>query len=216
MKHDMESDSLNPQLHRPSVLLLALFFSLVLPGAAQQITSGAVSASVKAVPKVTSKEYVVGEPDVLRINVWKEPEISQPSIVVRPDGRISLPLIGEVKVSGMTPREIEAVLVERLQATALKDARVTVTVVETGSKIVYVTGQVAKPGAYPLVMPTDVLQIIAKAGGLTPFAHSKAVFVLRQAEGGKQKLPVNYAQVLRGHNPEQNLNLQPGDTVVIP
>ena len=149
MKHDMGSNCLNPKLHRPSVLVLALLFSLVLPGAAQQITSSATSASAKAVPKVANKEYVVGESDVLRINVWREPELSQPSIVVRPDGRISLPLIGEVKVSGMTPREIEAVLVERLQTTALKDARVTVTVVETGSKIVYVTGQCQAGGLSP-------------------------------------------------------------------
>jgi polysaccharide biosynthesis/export protein len=163
---------------------------------------------------VTSS-YIVGEADVLRINVWKQPEISQEKVVVRPDGIISVPLVGEVRVSGMTPIQIEATLVEDLKQ-YVNEPRVTVTVAEVGSKTVYVTGEVQHPGSYPLVGPVDVLQIIAKAGGVTPYAHRRSVFVLRQSGSRKQKLPVNYSRIFHGKSPEQNINLQPGDTVVVP
>jgi polysaccharide export outer membrane protein len=93
---------------------------------------------------------------------------------------------------------------------------VTVTVAEVGSKTVYVTGEVQYPGAYPLTGPVDVLQIIAKAGGVTPYAHRKSVFVLRQINGKKEKIPVNYSRIFKGENSEQNIGLDPGDTVVVP
>lgn len=159
--------------------------------------------------------YVVGEADVLRITVWKQPDISQPSVVVRPDGMISVPLVGEVKVSGMTPVQIEATLVTRLTQ-YVNDPRVTVTVAEIGSKNIYVTGEVHKPGVYPTLGPIDVLQIIAKAGGVTPYARGRKVFVLREVNGQKHKLPVNYTNIFHGKNPEQDIALQPGDTVVVP
>jgi len=174
---------------------------------------GGTSASIDTPSGASS--YVVGEADVLRINVWKQPEISQPSVVVRPDGMVSVPLVGEVKVSGMTPVQIEAVLVADLKR-YVNEPRVTVTVAEVGSKTVYVTGEVQHPGAYPLTGPVDVLQIIAKAGGVTPYVHRKSVFVLRQINGKKEKIPVNYSRIFKGENPEQNIGLDPGDTVVVP
>ena len=159
-------------------------------------------------------EYVVGEADVLHINVWKEPELSQ-QVVVRPDGMISIPLIGVVKASGMTPTQLQDVLTAKLSRFITKP-QVSVTVTEIGSKSVFVTGEVAKPGAYALLTPMDVLQLIAKAGGVTPYAHRKSVFVLRSVDGKKQKLAVNYQQILRGANADQNISLLPGDTVVVP
>jgi polysaccharide export outer membrane protein len=159
--------------------------------------------------------YIVGAADVLRINVWKQPEISQASVVVRPDGVVSIPLVGEVKVAGMTPTQIEQTLVADLKQ-YVNEPRVTVTVTEMGSKVAYVTGEVQHPGAYPVIGPVDVLQIIAKAGGVTPYAHRKSVFVLREINGKKQKLPVNYSRIFQGKNPEQNVDLLPGDTVVVP
>ncbi len=190
---------------------------LVLPAItvrAQQIAEPA-NSSANETPTQIASTYIVGEADVLRINVWKQPELSQPSVVVRPDGMVSVPLVGEVRVSGMTPVQIEAALVSDLKQ-YVNEPRVTVTVAEIGSKLVYVTGEIQHPGAYPLVGPVDVLQIIAKAGGVTPYAHRRSVFVLRQVNGRKEKLPVNYSQIFHGKNPEKNINLQPGDTVVVP
>src|SRR5579859_1772848 len=111
-----------------------------------------------------ASEYVVGEGDLLRINVWKEPEISQ-SVTVRPDGNISLPLINEFRVAGLSPREIQELVTDKLKS-VLTNPQVTVTVAEVRSKMVYVTGEVGKPGAYSIVAPMNVLQLIARAGGL--------------------------------------------------
>jgi polysaccharide biosynthesis/export protein len=191
----------------------------VLPAASQQLADTAptstrgTSAPSSADP--VPNTYIVGEADVLRINVWKQPEISQASVVVRPDGMVSVPLVGEIKVSGLTPTQIEANLVTDLKQ-YMNEPRVTVTVAEIGSKLVYVTGEVQHPGAYPLAGPVDVLQIIAKAGGVTPYAHRRSVFVLREVNGKKQKVAVNYARIFHGKSPEQNIGLLPGDTVVVP
>jgi polysaccharide biosynthesis/export protein len=162
-----------------------------------------------------ASEYVVGVSDILDIEVWKEPELSRPSVVIRPDGIISMPLIGEVQVDGMTPSQIQDVLAEKLHR-YLNAARVTVSVAEIKSKFVYVTGEVNKPGAYLLAAPIDVLQLVIKAGGLTPFARSRSITILRFTDGKQEKLAVNYKKLLRGEYPEQNVFLLPGDTVVVP
>jgi len=195
-------------------ILFWTFLALCLSVRAQDITdSPSTPGGGGSTPSASS--YVVGEADVLRINVWKQPEVSQLSVIVRPDGMVSVPLVGEIKVSGMTPVQIEAALVTELKQ-YLNEPRVTVTVAEIGSKTVYVTGEIQHPGAYPLLGPVDVLQLIAKAGGVTPYAHRRSVFVLREINGKKQKLPVNYSRIFQGKNPEQNIALQPGDTIVVP
>lgn len=201
------------RIQRHSLLLFAVMV-LAVPGWSQRVAESRAESGGGTIGPVPGS-YIVGEADVLRINVWKQPEISQLNVVVRPDGMVSVPLVGEVRVSGMTPTQIEATLVSDLKQ-YINEPRVTVTVAEVGSKTVYVTGEVQHPGAYPLVGPVDVLQIIAKAGGVTPYAHRRSVFVLRQIDGKKQKLPVNYSRVFHGKSPEQNINLQPGDTVVVP
>ncbi len=187
------------------------------PGFAQDVTDPSTTSggTTVAPPSPAMATYIIGEADVLRINVWKQPEISQLSVVVRPDGMVSVPLVGEIKVSGMTPAQIERTLISELRQ-YVNEPRVTVTVTEVGSKNVYVTGEVHHPGAYPLVGPLDVLQLIAKAGDVTPYAHRRSVFVLREVNGKKEKVPVNYSRIVHGKNPEQNINLQPGDTVVVP
>ncbi len=209
-------------LNRPTVrqfrwvAMLAVLISAASIGWPQE--APAQSTKAAAEPATSSNtgatEYVIGEADVLRVTVWKEPELSQ-AVVVRPDGMISIPLIGIVKASGMTPSGLQDVLTAKLSRFIGKPI-VSVTVTEIGSKSVYVTGEVVKPGAYQLVTPMDVLQLIAKAGGVTPYAHRKSVFVLRNVDGKRQKLPVNYKHVLHGENPEQNIPLMPGDTVVVP
>jgi polysaccharide export outer membrane protein len=168
-----------------------------------------------AAAQFQTPEYVVGETDVLRINVWKEPEVSQPSITVRPDGMISLPLLGVVRVTGMTPTEIQQMLAAKLTR-FMNKPQVTVSVLDIRSKQIYITGEVVRPGAYPLIAPTDILQMIVRAGGLTPFAHRRSVRVLRVVDGKQQRYEVNYARLLRGEHMEQNIVLQPGDTVVVP
>jgi polysaccharide biosynthesis/export protein len=162
----------------------------------------------------TPSDFVIGESDVLNINVWKEPEISQ-SVVVRPDGKISLPLIGEVFVSGLTPVQTQTLLTNKLQS-ILTNPQVTVTVTDIRSRVVSITGEVAKPGTYPLLVPTTILQVISNAGGLGTFANRKGIFVLRMVDGKQQRFPFNYSQVIKGEKPEQNILLHPGDTVVVP
>jgi polysaccharide biosynthesis/export protein len=162
----------------------------------------------------TPTDFVIGESDVLNINVWKETEISQ-SVVVRPDGKISLPLIGEVLVSGLTPVQAQTLLANKLQ-TILTNPQVTVTVTEIRSRMAFITGEVGKPGAYPLLLPTTILQLITNAGGLGQFANKKGIFVLRTVDGKQQRFSFNYSQVIKGEKPEQNILLHPGDTVVVP
>jgi polysaccharide export outer membrane protein len=157
----------------------------------------------------------VGEADVLRINVWKEPEISQPSIAVQPDGMISVPLVGMVHVSSLTVRQIEETLTAKLRR-FIDKPQVTVTVVEVKSKSVYLTGEVARPGVYSLLSTTNVVQLVVRAGGLTPFAHRNSVVVLRNTNGVQEKLRVNLSKVLHGDAPEQNIQLLPSDIVVVP
>jgi polysaccharide export outer membrane protein len=171
-------------------------------------TSKSPSASVRP------QEYLVGESDVLNVNVWKEPEVTQ-TVVVRTDGYISLPLINEVKVSGMTPVQIQDLIATKLKA-YMTSPQVTVTVTEIRSKRAFITGEVARPGGYSLNTETSVLQLIAQAGGLTAYAKRENITVLRFENGKQQRLPFRYKEVVQGKNTEQNVALRPGDIVVVP
>ena len=159
--------------------------------------------------------YVIGANDVLAINVWKEPDISR-SVPVRSDGKISLPLVGEVTAGGETPHQLEEEIATRL-ASYISQPEVTVIVSESKSQKINVLGMVAKPGAYQLSGATTVLDAIAMAGSFRDFAKQKSVYVLRQAPDGKQqRIPFNYKDVIKGKNSDQNIRLQSGDTVVVP
>lgn len=165
-------------------------------------------------PEVLPSTYIVGEADVLHVTVWKEPDVSQ-TVVVRTDGNISLPLINDVKVAGMTPLQIQAVVAERLKG-FLTNPQVTVTVTDIRSKRAFITGEVVRPGGYSLNAETSILQLIAQAGGFTPFAKRDSIVVLRVEDGKPVKLKFKYKQVVQGKNTEQNIALHPGDTVVVP
>lgn len=159
--------------------------------------------------------YVIGANDVLAINVWKEPDISR-SVPVRSDGKISLPLVGELQAGGQTPQQLEQEITKRLTS-YISEPEVTVIVTDSKSQKVNILGKVARPGAYLLTSSTTVLDAIAMAGGFKDFAKQKSIYVLRQAPHGTQKrIPFNYKEVIKGQNPEQNIRLQAGDTVVIP
>lgn len=202
---------------------------LVATGNAQESDSSSVAKNGSTAPVAQPKQptdhpartpvevpadYVVGESDSLNITVWKERDLNQ-TVQVRPDGKISFPLVNEVKVSGMTPTQIQALLEEQLK-NYLVAPRVTVTVTEIRSRVVYITGEVAKPGAYSLISPLNVLQLIAKANGLNLYAKRKKIFVLRQVDGHQVRYPFNYDQVVRGQETSQNIELRPGDTVLVP
>jgi polysaccharide export outer membrane protein len=158
--------------------------------------------------------YKIGPQDVLRIDVWKENEISR-SVPVRPDGKISLPLLNDVQAAGLTAMELANNISEGLKK-FITNPQVTVSVSEINSRRVYVTGEVTRPGAFPLLPNMTVLQALTSASGFTQFARTKKIYVLRN-EGGKQvKHPFNYNEVVKGTRPEDNITLQPGDTIVVP
>jgi polysaccharide biosynthesis/export protein len=158
--------------------------------------------------------YKIGPQDVLRIDVWKEAEISR-AVPVRPDGKISLPLLNDVQASGLTAMELANNITEGLKK-FINNPQVTVSVTEINSRRVYVTGEVSKPGAYPLLPNMTALQAVTSAGGFTQFARTKNIYILRN-EGGKQtKYPFNYNDVVKGKRSDENITLQPGDTIVVP
>ena len=165
-------------------------------------------------PATTDPSYKIGPQDVLRIDVWKEAEISR-SVPVRPDGKISLPLLNDVQASGLTAMELANVITEGLKK-FINSPQVTVSVFEINSRRVYVTGEVTRPGAFPLLPNMTVLQALTSAGGFTQFARTKKIYVLRSESGRQVKHPFNYNDVVKGNHQEDNIVLQPGDTIVVP
>lgn len=160
-------------------------------------------------------DYYIGAGDMLQIAVWKEPDVTVPSVVVRPDGMITVPLIKELEVAGMTPRQAERTIAERL-GKFITDPNVTVVVAASHSKKVYVVGGVRREGPLPYTYRMTVLQALSEVGGLTDYAKRKQIYVIRNEGGKEYRLDFNYDEVIRGERMEQNLPLLPGDTLVIP
>lgn len=161
------------------------------------------------------ENYIIGDGDVLGINVWKEQEFTG-SIPVRLDGKISLPLIGEVQASGRTPIQLKTDITTKLLA-YLSAPDVTVTVLQMNSQKFNVLGRVLKPGSYPLSATTTVLDAIAAAGGFQDFAKQKGIYILRKNDHADVKrIAFNYKDVIKGEHPEENIQLKPGDTIVVP
>ena len=160
-------------------------------------------------------DYLIGADDVLSIMFWKDKDLSAPEVTVRPDGKVTLPLLNDVRASGLTPEQLR----DSIREAALKfveDPNPTVIVKEIRSRRVFITGQVEKAGPYPLNGTTTILQLIAMAGGLKDFADGKNISVMRN-EGGRQEVfPFNYQDVVRKRDLRQNIELRPGDTVVVP
>jgi polysaccharide export outer membrane protein len=158
--------------------------------------------------------YRIGPEDVLQIDVWKESDFSA-TTPVRADGKISVPLLNDVQAAGLTPIELSASLREKLSKYVI-DPRITVIVTQTNSRKAYVMGMVNRQGTVRLLSNLTVLQAISASGGLAQFAKSKQIYVLREEGGQQRRLPFNYDAVIKGKHPEQNILLQPGDTVVVP
>jgi polysaccharide biosynthesis/export protein len=179
--------------------------------------AGAATADTVTPPggKPHDSSFIIGNDDMLSINVWKEPDFTQ-TIPVRSDGKISLPLIGELQASGRTPLQLEQDITAKLR-TYITDPDVTVMVTKINSQRINILGRVVKPGSYTLSAAPTVLDAIAAAGGFQDFAKQKGVYVLRQAAGGREtRIAFNYKDFIKGKNPGENIKLQAHDTVVVP
>jgi polysaccharide biosynthesis/export protein len=206
--------------------IVVLFFSAALPisvagqkppknmgrnQAVRGVSAGRTSENPSAT--TNSATYVIGPSDVLKVDVWKEPDITG-SVTVRPDGKISLPLINDIQAAGLTPMKLASNIAEALKK-YISDPNVTVTVDAPNSQIVYVVGEVNRPGPVALLPNTTVLDALASAGGPSEFANRKKIFILR-TEGGKEiRYRFNYRAAIKG-DLRKNIALKPGDTIVVP
>jgi polysaccharide export outer membrane protein len=162
----------------------------------------------------TDPTYKIGPQDVLRIDVWKEAEISR-SVPVRPDGKITLPLLNDIQAAGLTPVQLAGKIAEGLKK-YITSPQVTVGVTEINSRRIFVTGEVTHPGAFPLLPNMTVLQALSSAGGFSQFARLKNIYVLRVEDGKQVKHAFNYKDAVSGKHPEQNIVLEGGDIIVVP
>lgn len=158
--------------------------------------------------------YIIGEEDVLNISVWKEGEITK-TVPVRPDGKISLPLINDVQAAGLTPVQLGASITEKLRK-FIADPQVTVIVAAINSRRIFIVGEVSRAGAFPMLPNMTVMQALSSAGGFSQFANLKEIYVLRNEDGKQSVIPFNYKEAIRGKRAEQNILLKPGDTIVVP
>jgi polysaccharide biosynthesis/export protein len=171
---------------------------------------------VVAPPVAPPPGYVIGPEDILQVLYWREKDLSA-EVTVRPDGMISLPLLNDVKAAGLTPEQLRDAVNTAASKFFEVDPNITINIKAILSRKVFITGSVGKPGPYLLAAPTSVLQLISMAGGLTEFAKQKDISVMRKDENGKPvRLPFNYKDVSRGKNLKQNIELKPGDTVIVP
>jgi polysaccharide export outer membrane protein len=201
------------------VTVLAFAACLSVPGSAQApVPAQPALPPGNATPAIpgaaTPPDYVIGPDDVLVVVVWREKDMSA-EVGVRPDGMISLPLLNDVQAAGLTPEQLR----QQLTVAAgrfVEDPTVSVVVKAINSRKVFITGQVAKPGPYPLLGPTTVMQLLSLAGGVLEYADSEEINVLRTENGQPVSFRVNYKELARGKNLKQNIVLKPGDTIVVP
>jgi polysaccharide export outer membrane protein len=165
-------------------------------------------------PGTEDPNYSIAPDDVLTIDVWKEPEISR-TVPVRRDGKISLPLLNDVQAAGLTPTQLSSEIEEKLHATVVHP-QVTVIVSQMSGQRIYILGQVNRGGAYPLVPDMTAMQALSVAGGFTPFANLKKIYVMRTENGEEKVFRINYKELVSGRKTEQNIHLKAGDTIVVP
>ena len=193
-------------------LLLSLLLPLAPHAAFAADLAARAPAPAPATPAVET--YRIGVDDLIKVSVWRNPELDA-TVPVRPDGKISLPLINEVMAAGLTPEQLRQKLSEQAQR-FVEDPNVTVVVKTINSRRVFVIGEVMKPGPYSLMAPTTVLQLISMTGGLQEYADSKNITIMRTENGKPVTYRFNYKDVVKQRNPKQNIELKPGDTIVIP
>lgn len=205
--------------------LHVLFFGLIVAGfgpasSRAQDTAGQSAAppsaqAMGASDKAHDEKYIIGNDDVLAISVWKEPDLTK-AVPVRSDGKISLPLVGEIEATGKTPLQLERDLTEKLKG-FITAPEVNVIVQQVNSRKFNVLGEIAKPGSYPLTASTTIMDAIAIAGGFRDFAKKTGVYILRKAPDGREtRLNFNYKSFIKGKNSDQNIRLEPNDTIIVP
>jgi polysaccharide export outer membrane protein len=182
--------------------------------AATKENSGSQSDVPAPRPAIDSPNYLIGPDDELNVSIWREPDISR-SVPVRPDGKISLPLVNDVQAVGLTPMQLGAEITTRLKK-FIADPQVTIIVTRINSQRIFILGEVPRAGAYPMLPNMTVLEALSSAGGVTSFAKQTKIHVLRTEEGKQVSFPFNYKEALHGQHPEQNIVLKPGDTIVVP
>jgi len=200
----------------------ALIIAGVQSGQAQETASGntaapnsGAQADMGASAKAHDEKYIIGNDDVLAISVWKEPELTR-AIPVRSDGKISLPLVGETQATGKTPLQLERDITEKLK-NFITTPEVNVIVQQVNSRKFNVMGEITKPGSYPLTASTTIMDAIAIAGGFRDFAKKTGVYILRKGPDGRQtRLNFNYKSFIKGKNPDQNIRIEPNDTIIVP
>jgi len=198
-----------------SLAVLAQAPAPVLAANAAASAPAAAAAAVVPVRPATPNGYVIGVDDVLSILFWRDKDLSAPEITVRPDGKVTLPLLNDVQAAGLTPEQLRDTVLDAARK-YVEDPNPTVIVKEIKSRKVFITGQVEKPGPYPLNGTVTVLQLIATAGGLRDFADGKNISVIRVREGKQAVFEFNYQDLLKKRYLSQNIELTPGDTVVVP
>jgi len=197
-----------------SIAALAPFaYAQAQPQAARASAPPAATAAT-ATGVTPPADYVIGPDDQLSILFWREKDMSA-DVVVRPDGKITLPLLNEVQAAGLTPEQLRVKLTDEAKQ-YVQDPNASVVVKEINSRKVFITGEVTKPGPYALTGPMTVLQLISTAGGLTEYANAKKIIIMRVENGRQVGYPFNYKDVLNRKNMKQNIELKPGDTVVVP
>ena len=207
-------------IHLAVLLWMGLSASAMLSQTQQAATaatksenSNSATSSDEVQASNVAPDYVIGADDTLHISVWKEPDLTE-TLPVRPDGKISMPLLNDITAAGLTPLQLRDTITERLKK-YIADPRVTVVVTGMNSRRVFATGEVTHTGPMTLLPHMTMLQALAQAG-FTQFANPKAIYLLRNENGKQQKLPFNYKEVVKGNHPEQNIELKPGDTIVVP
>ena len=200
-------------------LVIAAYMTFGIAGArAQDSASQAADASkptqASSAALETDPAYKIGPQDMLRIDVWKEPDVSR-VVPVRPDGKITLPLLNDVQAAGLTPVQLAAKIADGLKK-YITSPQVTVGVTEINSRRIFVTGEVTRAGAFPLLPNMTVLQALSSSGGFTQFARLKNIYILRMEDGKQVKHAFNYKDAVSGKHPEQNIILEGGDVIVVP
>jgi polysaccharide biosynthesis/export protein len=191
------------------LLIIALAFS---PGHSQEAKGGVGPGLPQGQLPPDSDKYIIGPEDVLNIQVWKEEALSQ-TVLVRTDGKISLPLLDDIQAAGLTPLRLKEVLTEKLKS-FVEAPLVTVIVRDAKSFKVYLSGQVAKPGVFALIGETTFLQMIAMAGGFTEWANQRKVLLVRRENGREVRKTINYKKIVSGE--AENILVKPGDTIIVP
>jgi polysaccharide export outer membrane protein len=193
------------------IFLLFIIANMAYPQADKEILS---RKEARVEIGTDSDQYVIGAEDVISIHVWKEDAFTR-TIPVRMDGKISLPLVQEIKAAGLTPLQLKEVLTRRLKE-FIENPVVSVTVAEANSCKVYVSGQVKTPGVYRLRSETSMAQIIPMAGGFTDWANTKKILIIRNENGREKRMTVNYRKIMSGSDPDSNVILKAGDTIIVP